>query len=77
MQEWEEKVIEKKKAREEGEMFRLISQVQKKIQKNKSLKMIAEELEETEDGIRPVYMLLKEKPDACKEDIYQQLRKVL
>ena len=33
----------------------LISQIQKKIQKGKSLSVIADELEETVDTIRPLY----------------------
>lgn len=37
----------------------MISQIQKKIQKGKSLSVIADELEETVDTIRPLYDRIK------------------
>ena len=48
MQEWEEKILEKRKARAEGlaegEDLRLIKLIKKKIQKSKNLIQIADEL---------------------------------
>ena len=41
--------------RTEGDLRRLIILVYKKLQKQKSVVQIAEELEETEEGIRPIY----------------------
>lgn len=41
--------------REEGDRMRLLSQIQKKLAKGKSLEQIADELEETVDVIRPLY----------------------
>ena len=38
-----------------GETATLLSQIEKKIRKNKPLSMIADELEETEDVILPLY----------------------
>ena len=67
MQEWEEKILEKRKARAEGraegrvkgraegETFRLIQLIKKKIQKSKSFIQIADELEEEPDNIQSLY----------------------
>ena len=67
MQEWEEKILEKRKARAEGlaegraeglaegDYFRLIQQIKKKIEKSKNLIQIADELEETPENIESLY----------------------
>lgn len=49
----EEKGIEK--GREEGNRLHLLSQIQKKLIKGKSLEQIADELEETVETILPLY----------------------
>ena len=74
MQEWEEKIIEKQKAREEGlaegEDLRLIKLIKKKIQKSKNLIQIADELEETPESIQILYDCVKEHLQQDNEDIY-------
>ena len=67
MQEWEEKILEKRKARAEGlaeglaegEDLRLIKLIKKKIQKSKNLIQIADELEESVEDIQPIYDIVK------------------
>ena len=59
--------------RKEGEILKLISLVQKKILKNKTLPQIAEESEEDTIVIEPIYTLIKENPEAEKEEIYKML----
>ena len=46
MQTWEEKIIERQQGRAEGERRKLIEQICKKLRKEKSPELIAEELEE-------------------------------
>ncbi len=71
MQEWEEKILEKRKARAEGQLkgvlrgelrgvlkekpITLIQLMKKKIQKSKSFIQIADELEEEPDNIQSLY----------------------
>lgn len=56
MQEWEEKIIEKREARQEGQQLGRIQmlkeQIQKKLEKGKDIQTIADELEEAEEVIR-------------------------
>ena len=66
----EEGIQEGKK---EGEILKLIVQVQKKILKNKTLSQIADELEENVITIEPIYKLIIENPDKTKEEIYRML----
>lgn len=78
MQEWEEKILEKRKARAEGlaeglaegEDLRLIKLIKKKIQKSKNLIQIADELEETPESIQILYDCVKEHLQQNNEDIY-------
>lgn len=74
MQEWEEKILEKRKARAEGlaegENLRLIKLIKKKIQKSKNLIQIADELEETPESIQILYDCVKEHLQQDNEDIY-------
>ena len=49
----EERGIEK--GIEQGDRLRLLTQVQKKLAKGKSLEQIADELEETVENILPLY----------------------
>lgn len=59
----------------EGEIVKIISIVRKKLRKGKSLSVIAEELEETEETIAPVFELVKAYPDTSDDDIYAMLGK--
>ena len=59
--------------RTEGEMLKLIQIIAKKILKGKSISVIASELEETEDAVRPIYDLLISAPEASSEEILGQL----
>lgn len=78
MQEWEEKILEKRKARAEGlaeglaegEDLRLIKLIKKKIQKSKNLIQIADELQETPESIQILYDCVKEHLQQDNEDIY-------
>ncbi|WP_410072516.1 PD-(D/E)XK nuclease family transposase [Anaerostipes sp.] len=74
MQEWEEKILEKRKARAEGlaegEDLRLIKLIKKKIQKSKNLIQIADELEEPPESIQILYDCVKEHLQQDSEDIY-------
>ena len=66
MQEWEEKIIEQRKAREEGlaeglsqgRDEKLKEQVQVKLAKGKSTEEIADELEESVEKIKRIISLL-------------------
>ena len=58
--------------RTEGEYRKLISLIIKKIQKNKELNQIADELEESDEVIRPLYeSVLKEAPEYDLDKIYE------
>lgn len=65
--------IGRKEGKKEGEILKLIVQVQKKILKNKTLSQIADELEENIITIEPIYKLIMENPDRTKEEIYKML----
>lgn len=83
MQEWEEKILEKRKARAEGlaegraeglaegDYFRLIQQIKKKIEKSKNLIQIADELEETPENIESLYHCIKDHFTLENKDIYK------
>ena len=58
----------------EGEYKKLLTQICKKLAKNKSLSQIAEELEEDEDTIRPLYEAAKAAaPEYDIDKIYNSL----
>lgn len=71
MQTWEEKILDRQKGRTEGEMMQLISLIQKKVIKEKSLDVIADELEETTENIQSLCMLIRNHLSASKEEIYE------
>lgn len=75
MQEWEEKILEKRKARAEGraegETFRFIQLIKKKIQKSKSLIQIADELEEEPTDIQSLYECVTQNINLTVEEIYK------
>ena len=71
---WEEVATEEGK--EIGEKQKIISQVVKKLQKDKSVAEIADDLEEKEEVIAPIYeAALSMKPDYDVEKIYELLEK--
>lgn len=53
-----------------GEILKLIVLINKKYKKGKNLSTIADEVEEEETTIEPIYNLIKEHPDYEKEEIY-------
>ena len=58
---------------DEGELRKLITQIRKKIAKGKPLPVIAEELEETEENIVPLYKaVLAAGEDASEKEIVEQ-----
>ena len=74
---WEEQKNEgREEGRELGERQKIISQVVKKIKKDKSVEEIADDLEEKELVIAPIYeAALSMKPDYDVEKIYELLEK--
>jgi len=77
MQLWEEKIYireeGKQEGKREGEILKIIKMVQRKIKKGKSLEVTADELEEAAEVIEPIYILVKERPDADPGEIYKNL----
>ena len=75
---WEEVATEEGKeiGKEIGERQKIISPVVKKLQKDKSVAEIADDLEEKEEVIAPIYeAALSMKPDYDVEKIYELLEK--
>ena len=74
---WEEQKNEgREEGRELGERQKIISQVVKKIKKDKSVEEIADDLEEKELVIAPIYeAALSMKPNYDVEKIYELLEK--
>lgn len=79
MQEWEEKILDKRKARAEGlaegraegQTIILIQQMKKKIQKSKTLIQIANELEEEPDNIQSLYECISQNINLTTEELYK------
>lgn len=70
---WEE---QKNEGREEGRKKEQVSLIVKKIKKNKTVAEIADDLEEKEEVIAPIYeAALSMKPDYDVEKIYEILEK--
>lgn len=57
----------------QGETLKLIMLVQKKMKKGKSMSKIADDLEEDEIVISPIYECLKQYPEDTERDIYNRL----
>ncbi len=75
---WEEVATEEGKeiGKEIGERQKIISLVVKKLQKDKSVAEIADDLEEKEEVIAPIYeAALSMKPDYDVEKIYELIEK--
>ena len=71
---WEEKEKIRREALEEGETVRLLRQIQRKISRGKSLTEIADDLEDSEEAIRPLYEAVqKYGADCTAEDIYEKM----
>ena len=65
----------REEGREEGETVRLLRMIQRKVSRGKDLTEIAEELEDTEESIRPLYEVVqKYGVDCAAEDIYKAMR---
>ena len=72
-------ILEKRKARAEGlaegraegETFRLIQLIKKKIQKSKSFIQISDELEEEPDNIQSLYECISQNINLTTEEIYK------
>ena len=81
LRELEEKNYERQEGREEGieiglaqgEVIKLITQIKKKIEKDKPLEIIAEELEEDVNLIKGIYEQVMQNPDKSKIEIYKML----
>ena len=59
----------------EGNMIRLISQVQRKLKRGKTLPEIADEVEETEEAVRPIVEVIQaEGVDCPAEEIFAHLK---
>ena len=67
------KRIGRKEGKKEGEILKLITQVQKKIARGDSLEKIADDLIEDETVIKPIYQLVQGNPNKTEDDIYQML----
>ena len=71
---WEEVALQK--GRKEGRKKEQVSLIVKKIKKNKTMAEIADDLEEKEEVIAPIYeAALSMKPDYDVEKIYELLEK--
>ena len=60
--------------RNEGELLSLIVLINKKYKKGKNLSTIADEVEEDEEKVSPIYKLIEEHPDYDKEKIFELLQ---
>lgn len=69
MQAWEEKYYAREDGRQEGELLRLIDQIQKKIIKKKDVTVIASETEESVESIIPIYECIIAHPNLDNYDI--------
>ena len=66
---------ERAEGRSEGEMMRLISQVQRKLKRGKTMSEIVDELEETEENVRPIVDAFQAKGVDCPvEEIFVALK---
>ncbi len=64
----------KRQGRNEGSLLRLVSQIQKKCRKGKSLEIIANEVEEDVEEIREIYELICQNPGESEEKILDLLQ---
>ena len=67
----------REEGRGEGDLYRLISQVQKKVRRNKDFSVIVDELESDAEEIRPIYeAVLKYGPDLPPEELLRNIESV-
>lgn len=59
---------------EKGKSLMIITMIQKKCQKNKTLEETAAELEENADEIRDIYRLVRKYPEESSESIFRRWR---
>lgn len=59
----------------DGELLILISIIQKKCQKGKTIESIAEELEESVEDIRKIYEIVSAYPEQTRESVLEMLKK--
>ena len=62
-----------KKGIPKGMSLKTLAQIQKKYAKGKSLSQMAEELEEEEESLRPLYELVVKYPDKTAEELTELL----
>lgn len=78
MQEWEEKIIEKRKAREEGleegREYKIFSLIRKKMAKGCNPEEIADILEEDLGYVQEVYKFLESQMDSSEEASWDSWR---
>lgn len=65
----------KMRGQKEGEVLAKIAIIQKKIERGDLLDKITDDLLEDEKIISPIYKVVKEHPQATKEEIYEILKK--
>ena len=63
-----------RRGRRQGEQLKLISQIQTKYRKDKSLEIIADEVEEDVETIRKIYELICQNPGESEEKILNLLK---
>ena len=64
----------REEGREEGETVRLLRLIQRKLCRGKTLSEIADELEDSEEAIKPLYEAVKKYgADCTAEDIYEKM----
>lgn len=62
-----------RRGKRRGRSEKLISMIQKKYSKGKSLQLIADEVEEDVESIREIYELICRNPEKSEEDILNML----
>lgn len=71
-----EKKLAAEEGRAEGRRLQLIQQISVKIKKGKDLSRIADELEESEDLLKPIYEMILSAPDSPAEKILEKLQEM-
>ena len=72
MQEWEEKVIEQRRAREEGQEYQLFRMIRRKMLKGCEAEEIADILEEDLNHVGKIYDFLKTKMEQSEEESWAE-----
>lgn len=60
--------------KEEGELSKLISLIMKKYHKGKSMELVADEVEEPIETVRPIFELIKSNPCETEQGILQLVK---